>query len=111
MMCCGERRETRFCAECGQELINNRTDAALRSLLRHLRSQQTSQEGKMTALSRHPPRDPRLRQRRVEKLQRAVDKWKSWADAVAACLEGPPATGADAAPAPPNQTGVMGEER
>jgi predicted amidophosphoribosyltransferase len=89
--CCGAKHLTPFCPSCGAKL---RHASALDGLLEHCRKQANYKDQAARKIERRvPPEDerPHAREYRLERppqLRKVAAKWRSWAEALAALLEG-----------------------
>jgi hypothetical protein len=82
MICCGKKRNTKFCPDCGCRLTNS-----LVGLLKHVEGKaelvRKRYEGvKQRSLSDRPKWETSL-----PSLLKTVEKWESWRDLLAKLLE------------------------
>jgi len=92
--CCGEERTTPFCPMCGKAAQRH----GLRTLLRHLFTQQTQIENRIAAYRRakdgvddslrgkYLQEHPEVPCRRIVSLTRNLEKWQTWHDELAKLL-------------------------
>lgn len=71
MECCGQKRSTCFCADCGKLLQSH----SLITLLRHCETQARNQRATVER--------KRKLGARVASWERAAEKWECWANAIA----------------------------
>lgn len=79
--CCGEKRSTAFCPDCGKKLH----DEPLPELLVHARRQQKAAANAADRKRHRAKHDKHLSdfyERRAEKADEVSRKWKRWADAL-----------------------------
>ena len=85
--CCHKERDTCFCPDCGVALQTK--GATIDGLLAHLRSHTKSQATALENLKRdhdNATTDAWRLEPRLERRQRAMNKWQIWLDAVLALI-------------------------
>jgi uncharacterized membrane protein YvbJ len=75
--CCGKERDTRYCPDCGKQLIDHK----LHGLLKHCELNAGSQRALLDKSTRRQrEKDTEAVRNQIKKRAAVVHKWQTWAD-------------------------------
>lgn len=88
-VCCGEKRTSNFCPDCGKKL----NTSPLVDLLAYCfsaaeKQRQSAETAKQNAVIRKGNAEAERSLKTSQRMDRTADKWQAWADALAELLRG-----------------------